>query len=283
MPSTSFDFSIVTPSLNMLGYLKRCGASVADQDGVSVEHMVMDACSTDGTVEWLLENERVISSVEKDKGMYDAVNKGFRRARGRILAYLNCDEQYLPGTLAYVKDFFDSHPQIDLLFGGGLVVRPDGSLIAYRKAYQPRWPYISVSHLYVMSCTMFVRRRVIERGFLFDDNLRANGDERFVVVCLRNGFRAAYAKRYFSAFTMTGSNMSAGENAKREQRELLKATPLWVRVFWHPLNVLRLTEKTLAGAYRESFPLTYTLYDSDDLEKRRKFVAAKASFRWKTG
>ena len=283
MPSTSFDFSIVTPSLNMLGYLKRCSASVADQDGVSVEHMVMDACSTDGTVEWLLENDRVISSVEKDKGMYDAVNKGFRRARGRILAYLNCDEQYLSGTLAYVKDFFGSHPQIDLLFGGGLLVRPDGSLIAYRKAYQPRWPYIWVSHLYVMSCTMFIRRRVIERGFLFDDNLRAIGDKRFVVVCLRNGFRAAYAKRYFSAFTMTGSNMSAGENAKREQREFLKATPPWVRVFWHPLNVLRLTEKTLAGAYRESFPLTYALYDSDDLEKRRKFVALQASFRWKTG
>ena len=283
MPSTSFDFSIVTPSLNMLGYLKRCSASVADQDGVSVEHMVMDACSTDGTVEWLLENDRVISSVEKDKGMYDAVNKGFRRARGRILAYLNCDEQYLSGTLAYVKDFFGSHPQIDLLFGGGLLVRPDGSLIAYRKAYQPRWPYICVSHLYVMSCTMFIRRRVIERGFLFDDNLRAIGDKRFVVVCLRNGFRAAYAKRYFSVFTMTGSNMSGGENAKREKREYLKETPPWVRVFWHPLNVLRLTEKTLAGAYRESFPLTYALYDSDDLEKRRKFVALQASFRWKTG
>jgi len=189
------------------------------------------------------------------------------------LAYLNCDEQYLPGALAYVKDFFDSHPHVDLLFGGVLLVRPDGSLIAYRKAYQPRWPYIWVSHLYVLSCAMFVRRRVIEHGFLFDDNLRDIADGKFVIHCLRNGCRAAYAKRYFSAFTMTGSNMSAGENAKRERREFLKATPPWVRVFWLPLNVLRLTEKTLAGAYRESFPLTYALYDSDDLEKRRKFVA----------
>ena len=282
MPSTSFDFSIVTPSLNMLGYLKRCGASVADQDGVSVEHMVMDACSTDGTVEWLLENDRVISSVEKDKGMYDAVNKGFRRARGRILAYLNCDEQYLPGTLAYVKDFFDSHPQIDLLFGGGLLVRPDGSLIAYRKAYQPRWPYIWVSHLYVMSCTMFVRRRVIERGFLFDDNLRDIGDERFVVDCLRNGFRVAYVKRYFSAFTMTGSNMGHSENAKREQREFLETAPMWICAFRPLLNILRLTEKTLAGAYRENFPLRYALYDADNLASRKDFVIAKASFRWNT-
>ena len=282
MPSISLDFTIVTPSLNMLAYLKRCCASVADQEGVTLEHLVMDACSTDGAVDWLQANERVTSVIEKDNGMYDAINKGFRRARGEILAYLNCDEQYLPGTLAFVKEFFDSHPHVDLLFGGGLLVRPDGSLIAYRKAYQTRWPYIWVSHLYVLSCSMFVRRRVIERGFLFDDDLRYNGDNQFVIHCLRNGCRAAYAKRYFSAFTMTGHNMGAGENAKRERREFLKATPPWIRVFWHPLNVLRLIEKTLAGGYRERFPLTYALYDAENLGARKEFIAAKASFRWKT-
>jgi len=279
----TLDFSIVTPSLNMLPYLKRCCASVGDQEGVAYEHLIMDACSTDGTVEWFRANKRVTPTVEKDKGMYDAVNKGFLWARGEILAYLNCDEQYLPGTLAYVKSFLDSHPHVDILFGGALLVRPDGSLIAYRKAYQPRWPYIWVSHLYVLSCAMFVRRRVIERGFLFDDNLRDIADGKFVIHCMRNGCRAAYAKRYFSAFTMTGSNMSTGANPKRERREFLEVTPLWIHLLWHPLNILRLTEKILAGAYWENFPLTYALYDTDDLGTRREFIAGKASFRWKPG
>ena len=283
MPSVSLDFSIVTPSLNMLPYLKRCCASIEDQKGVNLEHLVGDACSSDGTVEWLRGNKQVTSIVEKDRGMYDAVNKGFLRARGSILAYLNCDEQYLPGTLAFVKDFFDQHHHIDIFFGGALLVRPDGSLISYRKAYPPRWPYIWVSHLYVLSCAMFVRRRVIERGILFDDNLRDIADNKFVIHCLRNGCQAAYAKRYFSAFIMTGNNMSAGANPKRERREFLKATPPWIRLLWFPLNALRLTEKTLAGAYAESFPLTYALYDSDDLSVRKEFISDKASFHWKTG
>jgi len=215
-------------------------------------------------------------------GMYDAVNKGFLQAKGEFLAYLNCDEQYLPGTLAYVKDFFNSHPDVDILFGGTLLVRPDCSLIAYRKAYQPRWPYIWVSHLYVLSCAMFVRRRVIEKSPLFDDSLKDIADSTFVIRCLRGGCRAAYAKRYFSSFAMTGSNMSAGENAKREKRELLKSTPRWIRLFWHLINAMRLTEKIFAGAYWEDFPLVYALYSSDTLDVRKELIAEKASFRWKT-
>ena len=282
MTFSAVDFSIVTPSLNMLPYLRQCCASVADQDGVTIEHRVMDACSTDGTAEWLQANERVSAIIEKDKGMYDAVNKGWLQAKGEILSYLNCDEQYLPGTLAYVKDFFDSHPDVDILFGGALLVRPDCSLIAYRKAYQPRWPYIWVSHLYVLSCAMFVRRKVIEQGLLFDDNLKSIADSTFVIRCLREGYRVDYVKRYFSAFTMTGNNMSADDNSKRERIELHKATPSWIHLSWHLINAMRLAGKVLAGAYWERFPLTYSLYDTDTLDVRKKLIAEKATFRWRT-
>ncbi|MCK5269120.1 MAG: glycosyltransferase [Spirochaetes bacterium] len=281
MVSSSVDFTIVTPSLNMLPYLKRCCASVGDQEGVSLEHFVQDACSTDGTTEWLQTKDGVVSTIEKDNGMYDAVNKGFRRASGDILAYLNCDEQYLPGTLEYVKNYFDSHPNIDILFGGALLVRPDGSLIAYRKAYQPRWPYIWVSHLYLHSCSMFVRRRVIERGFLFDDNLTAIADSNFIIHCLRNGCRVVCEKRYFSAFTMTGNNLSTSDNASVERCEFLKQTPQWISLLWYPLNTLRLIEKLLSGAYWERFPLTYALFLPENEETRKKLVAERGSFRWR--
>jgi glycosyltransferase involved in cell wall biosynthesis len=103
MSSSNIDISIVTPSYNMLDYLKRCHASIADQEKVSFEHLVIDGASKDGTPEWLRENPDIVSLSEPDNGMYDAINKGFRLAKGRILAYLNCDEQYLPGTLKYVN------------------------------------------------------------------------------------------------------------------------------------------------------------------------------------
>src|SRR5690348_16281526 len=95
-------FSIITPSFRNSDWLKLCIASVADQ-GVTAEHIVQDAGSDDGTQEWLLKDARVRAFAEKDGGMYDAVNRGLRRATGEILAYLNCDEQYLPGALSTVE------------------------------------------------------------------------------------------------------------------------------------------------------------------------------------
>ena len=108
-------FSIVTPSFNQSHWLKLCVASIADQQGVELEHIVQDAGSDDGTLTWLPQDARVQAFVETDAGMYDAVNRGLRRATGDILAYLNCDEQYLPGALASVARFFQTHPEVDLV------------------------------------------------------------------------------------------------------------------------------------------------------------------------
>src|SRR5579859_3783100 len=114
-------FSIVTPSFRNSKWLKLCIASVADQEGVEFEHIVQDSCSDDGTQDWLPRDPRVRAFIEKDTGMYDAVNRGFRRAQGDILAYLNCDEQYLPGALPAVRQFFERHPEIDMVFGDVVV------------------------------------------------------------------------------------------------------------------------------------------------------------------
>ena len=69
-------FSIVTPSFRNSAWLKLCIASVADQRGVAVEHIVQDAGSDDGTQDWLRTDSRVQAFIEPDQGMYDAVNRG---------------------------------------------------------------------------------------------------------------------------------------------------------------------------------------------------------------
>ena len=104
-------FSIITPSFRNSQWLKLCIASVADQPGVELEHIVQDSCSDDGTQDWLPHDPRVKAFIEKDGGMYDAVNRGYRRATGDILAYLNCDEQYLPGALEIVAIFLKHIPK----------------------------------------------------------------------------------------------------------------------------------------------------------------------------
>src|SRR6202030_3398287 len=135
-------FSIVTPSFRNSEWLKLCIASVADQEGVDLEHIVQDACSDDGTQKWLPYDRRVRAFIEKDLGMYDAINRGYRRSRGEILAHLNCDEQYLPGALRAVQAFFEQHPQIEVALAGTIVVDGNGKYTCHRHSMVPKASHV---------------------------------------------------------------------------------------------------------------------------------------------
>ena len=133
-------FTIVTPSFGQLAWLELCIASVADQNGAgSIEHIVCDGGSA-GIEEFKermlaqfpeTQNYRLEFVIGPDAGMYDAINKGLRRAKGDICSYLNCDEQLLPGSLAAVGDYFAKHADIDLVFGDTIVVGREGAPLCY--------------------------------------------------------------------------------------------------------------------------------------------------------
>jgi glycosyltransferase involved in cell wall biosynthesis len=280
----AMDFTIVTPSLNMLPFLKCCAASIADQQRVRTEHIVVDAMSNDGTVEWLKQNPHITRISEHDRGMYDALNKGLRLAKCDILAYLNCDEQYLPDTLAFVKHFFACNPAADILFGDFLVTKPEGTLIAYRKAFKPRVSYLFASYLYTFTCTMFFRRRIIDDGFWFNPELRLAGDAEWLLRVLGSGYLARHQPRYFSVFVDSGLNASKGKDALAAARkEYCGAMPAWLHVSRQFFNFLRFMEKTLRGNYWQTSPLEYDIYTMDNLAQRTHFSPQKRTFRWRNG
>lgn len=74
-----------------------CIRSAKDQEGVDLEHIIQDGGSTDGTAKLCQQFPSVHYVQKKDQGMYDAINRGFKRAQGDIFLQLNCDEQLLPG------------------------------------------------------------------------------------------------------------------------------------------------------------------------------------------
>ena len=220
-------FSIVTPSFRNSEWLKLCIASVADQQGVEFEHIVQDACSDDGTQEWLPHDGRVRSFIEKDSGMYDAINRGYRRAEGDILAHLNCDEQYLPNALQAVQRFFERNPKVDVVLSGTIVVDEKGKYVCHRHSLVPK-----ASHLWfrfpVLTSSLFIRRRVIrERGILFDTRWRDLGDLHWVRALLRANVPIAVLSSFTSAFADTGENMNLKPNAIREMSETLAMAPRW--------------------------------------------------------
>jgi glycosyltransferase involved in cell wall biosynthesis len=280
-PLARMDVSIITPSLNMLEYLKRCRASVADQQGASFEHIVVDGGSTDGTVEWLRSTTDVVGVVEPDNGMYDAINKGFRLARGKVIAYLNCDEQYLPDVFSTVKRYFETHPDIDILVGDTLLIRPDGSLISFRKTYPLPLTMMLAGQLQMQTSSIFFRRRIFDAGEYFDPRFKDAGDFDFVVRLMRKNYRFGFCRTYFSAFTMTGFNKGGMPNMSRESRQLLSEAPTWVTTMAGALRLVRWGLKLLRGAYFERMPIKYSVYESSESSRRRQFVAHTADFRWR--
>jgi glycosyltransferase involved in cell wall biosynthesis len=266
----STGISIITPSFRSSAWLKLCIASVADQK-VEAEHIVQDAGSDDGTLDWLLKDGRVKAFVEKDRGMYDAINRGLRRASGEIVAYLNCDEQYLPRTLAQVADFFQKHPGVDMLFGDVVMVDSQGQYRRHRKMQTPLLYHTWTCHLSTLSCGTFFRRRIVsDEKSLFNAELRDVGDGEWMLRMLRRGVKMAALGEFTSVFTCTGANMSAGANARRENRELFDAAPFLARKL-RPLLILQHRARRLIGGMYFQKPFDYEIFTTKSPEQRQKF------------
>jgi glycosyltransferase involved in cell wall biosynthesis len=255
-------FSIVTPSYRSSQWLRLCIASVADQQGVEVEHIVQDSCSDDGTQEWLPKETRVKAFIEKDQGMYDAVNRGFQRTTGELLAYLNCDEQYLPGTLKAVHDFFAAHPAVDVVCADTVVTDPKGEYICHRCALPPgkvvMWAYFPV-----LTCALFVRSRVVhELGIHFDVQWKALGDWFWVRQMVERGLRFAVLPRFTSIFTDTGDNLCLSPQASRESQMKWQMAPSLVRALKYELIIQhRLTLALRPPVFVR--PFSYSLFSTD--------------------
>ena len=249
-----------------------------------MEHIVQDAGSDDGTLDWLPQDKRVRAFVEKDQGMYDAVNRGLRRASGDILAYLNCDEQYLPGALARVQDYFEQHPQVDVLFADAIIVDPQGKYLCHRQACLPLKYHTLVSNnLALLTCATFFRRSLIDRhNLFFNAGLKDVGDAEWIVRLIDRNFPMGLLKSFTSVFTDTGANMNLLPNAQREKRELFDSVPFWVQRAT-PLIVLHHRCRRLLAGHYFSRKLTYSLYTLQNSQTRvtAEVPRSASTYRWK--
>lgn len=157
-------FTIITPSLNYGRFLGECLASVAAQDGVTSEHLVIDGGSSDDSAEVAARFEQVVWSQQPDRGMSDAINQGFDRARGDWVMWLNADDRLKPGALAALLPILEKS-RADVVYGDWDFVNEAGDFLRRMKA--PKWsPFVMVHHhCYVGSTAAFYRRSsVIAEG-----------------------------------------------------------------------------------------------------------------------
>jgi len=166
--------SIVTPSYNKGRFIEETILSVKNQTYPHIEHIVIDGGSTDGTLDILRKySNNPIWISEPDRGQSDAVNKGWKMAKGEILAYLNADDTYMPWAVETAVKYLVEHPDVDMIYGKCNLINEDGMVTG-------QYPYLSAeSDLAKLICspfiipqpTVFFKRQVLDTTGYLDTDL----------------------------------------------------------------------------------------------------------------
>lgn len=151
--------TIVTPSFNQARYIEATIQSVVGQDYPNIEYLIVDGGSTDGTVDIIKKYEGRISwwVSEQDKGQTDAINKGFNRANGQILAWLNSDDTYEPGAVAQAVQYLLEHPEVGMVYGDCNFIDEEGRVIGRFASAQTDYRLLRQGYVHIPQQTMFFR------------------------------------------------------------------------------------------------------------------------------
>jgi GT2 family glycosyltransferase len=191
--------SIITPSYNQASYLEQTIQSVLGQDYPRIEYIVVDGASTDDSFEIIKKyNDRLAYWIsEKDSGQAEAINKGFARAKGEILAWLNSDDYYLPNTISAVVKCFEENPDVVMVYGDMLAVDGDGQTINILKYKQ-----LSLEDLLCFQIigqpSVFFRRSALEKTGLLDTSFHFMLDHHLWIRLTQQG-RIQHVPQVWSA------------------------------------------------------------------------------------
>lgn len=137
--------SVVTPNYNLGNFIESTILSVLNQHYPNLEYIIIDGGSIDNSLQVIKKYESKISYfvTEPDKGMYDAINKGFAVATGDILCWINSDDVLWEGSLHHVAKIFSENKQVQWLQGFPSLINEAGELVFQRK------PVVSKFHFYL--------------------------------------------------------------------------------------------------------------------------------------
>jgi glycosyltransferase involved in cell wall biosynthesis len=151
--------SIVTPSYNQARFIEETIQSVLGQDYPRIEYLIVDGGSTDGSVEIIRRYADRLGwwVSERDQGQTDAINKGFARANGEILAWINSDDTYLPQAVSQAVAALQSHPQAGMVYGDANLIDEHGAVLGKFPARQTDYRRLRQGYVHIPQQAAFFR------------------------------------------------------------------------------------------------------------------------------
>jgi glycosyltransferase involved in cell wall biosynthesis len=245
------DVSVLTPSYGYGRFIRDALESVANQEGVSAEHIVQDGGSQDDTVEILRAfGDRLRWRSEPDRGQSDALNRAFRSAQGRWIAWLNADEFYFPGALRTLIDAGEA-ADADVVFGDVVFIDAAGKLL--RLVPQHRYSSLVLRHYgpYIGSCAAAFRRSILG-SHPWDEEIRRVQDWDLYLRLDAQGARFFHVPFPVAAYRIHDAQITA-QPAKHFATDLQMVTARYgiSGRLWQPARVLHASYKLVSAAYRK--------------------------------
>lgn len=211
--------TVITASWNSAKTIRACLRSVQAQDYGAIEHLVVDGGSTDGTLDILHDEaaENLVWKSERDKGIYDAWNKGLVRARGTWIAFLGSDDLFLPGAISAYMHLAAQHPSAQYMSGQVRWIGPKGPRTIGEPWSWPRFQrYMCVAHVGSMH-----HRSLFEQYGTYDTSLRIVADYELLLRA-RGDLRTAFLPQLTTEMLCGGASDSIA--ALRETRRVKQNT-----------------------------------------------------------
>lgn len=204
--------SIVTPSFNQGQFIEETILSIINQNYPNLEYIIIDGGSSDNTLEIIRKYDLYLKYwvSEKDNGQSEAINKGFKKATGEIIGWLNSDDILMPHALIRIADCFKNTKNLDFLNGYTVVIDENSKIItSHFTLKQKRW-YAEHGIFYINQPAMFWRRKVFDTiGFLKED-FHTQMDKELLIRIFEHNFKIGHLEKILAGFRVHDMAKSAG-------------------------------------------------------------------------
>ena len=224
-------FTIITCTWNAAEVVERTLESVLSQSWAQIEHVIIDGASKDNTLQLVeayrkrnaeeeTEHDIVVVS-EPDRGLYDAMNKGIRRAKGEYLIFLNAgDAFHAPSSLQEIADAIEQGAQPDIVYGQTQIVDADRNFVAMRHLTAPEHlTFDSFKHGMLVCHQAFVVRRALAEPY--DLRYRFSADYEWCLRCLKKAKRCAYTGTTLIDYLADGLTDKNHKASLRERYDIM--------------------------------------------------------------